>query len=373
MKNIQLTSIAALLIFGSISLLTNCKKDNVLPYKYEADVLKLPEQPFNYRDQELPPHMSHLKAELQSKVSDHGATLGRVLFYDPKLSLNNKIACASCHLQEKGFADASRFSTGFDGGLTKRNANSITNLADMQTFFWDAREDNLKEMVLQPIKNHIEMGMDNFDALEKKLGLLDYYKPLFQNAFGDEAVTRDRIAEAMSQFLTSMVSGNSRFDAAIPGSWGVQDPGSLTPEEQHGLNLFFGQAQCGVCHNPTSNLDFFNETFADIGLDKNPADKGMGANALGMDGIFKIPSLRNVALSAPYMHDGRFATLEEVVDHYSENIEASANLHWTLKDFSGQPIRMGLSEADKKALVTFLKAMTDQQYINDPKFADPFR
>ncbi len=373
MKNIQLTSIAALLIFGSISLLTNCKKDNVLPYKYEADVLNLPDQPFKYRDQQLPSHMSHLQVVLQSKVTDHGATLGRVLFYDPKLSLNNKTACASCHLQEKGFADASRFSIGFDGGLTKRNASSITNPADMRTFFWDAREDNLKEMVLQPIKNHVEMGMDNFDALEKKLGLLDYYKPLFQNAFGDETITRDRIAEAMSQFLNSMVSANSPFDTAIPGSWGVQNPGSLTEEEQRGLNLFFGQAQCGVCHNPSAGQGFFNETFADIGLDKNPADKGLGANTPGMDGMFKIPSLRNIALTAPYMHDGRFATLEEVVDHYSENIEASANLHWTLKDFNGQPVRMGLAEADKKALVTFLKAMTDQQYINDQKFADPFK
>ena len=373
MKNIPLTSLAALLLLGSIALLTNCKKDAALPYKYESDILKLPEQPFGYRNQELPPHMAHLSGTLQAKVTDHGATLGRVLFYDTKLSLNNKIACASCHLQEKGFADAARFSIGFDGAPTKRNASSIINPADAQTFFWDAREDNLKEMVLQPIKNHIEMGMDNFDALERKLSQLEYYKPLFQNAFGDENVTRDRIAEAMSQFLNSMVSASSRFDDAIPGTWGVQNPGSFTGEEQQGMNLFFGQAQCGVCHNPSSGFNAFHETFADIGLEKNPIDKGLGANSQGMDGMFKIPSLRNVALSAPYMHDGRFATLEEVVDHYSDNIESSANLHWTLKDFSGQALRMNLSATDKKALVAFLHTLTDSRYINDPKFSDPFK
>ncbi|MCC6281027.1 MAG: hypothetical protein IT262_10525 [Saprospiraceae bacterium] len=374
MKNIQLTSIAALLFIGSMSLLTNCKKDSVLPYKYESDVLKLPEQPFTYRDQALPAHMSHLGTALQSKVTDHGATLGRVLFYDPKLSLNNKTACASCHLQENGFADPVRFSVGFDGGLTKRNASSITNPADMQTFFWDAREDNLKEMVLQPIKNHVEMGMDNFDALEKKLGQLDYYKPLFQNAFGDENVTRERIAESISQFLTSMVSVNSSFDAAIPGGWGgVQNPGALTGEELQGMNLFFGQAQCGVCHNPVTTGTFFQETFADIGLEKNPADKGLGANSPGKDGMFKIPSLRNVALTAPYMHDGRFTSLDDVVNHYSENIENSPNLHWSLRGFDGQPLRMNLSETDKKSLVAFLTALTDTRYTNDPKFSNPFK
>ncbi len=373
MKNIQLSAIAALLIFGSIMVLTNCKKDSVLPYKYESEVLNLPEQPFAYREQTLPPHMQHLATTLQSKVTDHGATLGRVLFYDTKMSLNNKIACASCHHQEKAFSDGVRFSTGFDGALTKRNANAILNPADMQTFFWDSREDDLKEMVLQPIKNHIEMGMDNFDALEKKLGQLDYYKPLFQNAFGDEHVTRERIAEAMSQFLNSMITTNSAFDSAIPGSWGVSDPGRMTLQQQQGMNIFFGQAQCAVCHNPSSGFDFFTETFANIGLDENPVDKGMGVSQPGMEGMFKIPSLRNIALSAPYMHDGRFSTLREVVDHYSDNIQNTPNLHWSLRDFGGQAMRMGLTEEDKDNLIAFLNALTDEQYLHDPKYSDPFK
>lgn len=374
MKNFQRSAIAALLIVGSIMVLTNCKKDSVLPYKYESDVLNLPDEPFVYRNQQLPPHLSHLSSTLQSKVTDHGATLGRVLFYDNKLSLNNQIACASCHHQDKAFSDGQRFSTGFDGVLTKRNANSIVNPADMQSFFWDAREDDLKEMVLQPIKNHIEMGMDNFDALEKKLGQLDYYKPLFQNAFGDENVTRERIAEAMSQFLNSMITSNSAFDSAIPGGWGVSDPGRLTLQQQQGMNLFFGQAQCGVCHNPgATSFGFFHETFANIGLDENPVDKGMGVNQPGMEGMFKIPSLRNVALTGPYMHDGRFTTLREVVDHYSDDIANVPNLHWSLRDFSGQPLRMNLTDTDKENLIAFLNALTDEQYTHDPKFSNPFK
>jgi len=373
MKNIQLSAITALLIAGSIALLTNCKKDNSLPYKYQSEVLNLPDQAFTYRDQQLPPHLANLAPVLQSKVTDNGATLGRVLFYDTKLSLNNAIACASCHLQKNGFADVSRFSKGFDGGLTKRNASSIVNPAGMQTFFWDAREDNLQEMVLQPIKNHIEMGMDNFDALEKKLGQLDYYKPLFEKAYGDESITRERIADAMSQFLNSMVSSKSAFDSAVPGGWGVQDPGRLTLKQQQGMALFFGQAQCGVCHNPVANGSFFNESFANTGLDANPSDKGLGANQPGMDGMFKIPSLRNVALTAPYMHDGRFATLREVVDHYSDKIQNTENLHWTLRGFDGQALRMNLSDSDKDALISFLEALTDDEYTQDPKYSNPFK
>lgn len=373
MKNIHRFALAVLLLLSGMTALTNCKKDNSLPYKYESEVLNLPDQPYAYRDQQIPSHLANIATVLQSKVTDQGATLGRVLFYDPKLSLNNKISCSSCHLQEKAFSDGKRFSTGFDGGLTKRNASSIVNPAALQNFFWDAREHDLQSMVLQPIKNHIEMGMDNFDALEKKLGQLDYYKPLFADAFGDDKVTRERIADAMSQFLNSMVTSNSGFDAAVPGGWGVQNPGALTVQQQQGMNLFFGQAQCGVCHNPVSNGSFFNESFANIGLDANPADKGLGANQPGMDGMFKIPSLRNVALTAPYMHDGRFATLREVVDHYSDKIENTTNLHWTLRGFDGQALRMNLTDQQKDDLVAFLQALTDQQYVNDPKYSNPFK
>jgi cytochrome c peroxidase len=372
MKNAKLGALALLLV-GMVALLTNCGKDNeALPYKYEAGLLRLPAQPYNYSSPQLPQHMGHLTGMVQSKVTDHGATLGRVLFYDPKLSLNNKVACASCHLQEKAFADGQRFSTGFDGGLTKRNASAIVNPIELRSFFWDAREKDLKEMVLKPIENHIEMGMDNFDALEKKLGQLDYYKALFNNAFGSEQVTRERIAEAMSQFLNSMVSGGSTFDRSIPGTWGVSDPTVFTARQQEGLSVFLNN--CVVCHSTATPSLFGGEEFANIGLDSNPVDKGLGANEPGMDGVFKIPSLRNVALTGPYMHDGRFNTLREVVDHYSDNIKPADNLHWALTDGSlGQPRRMNLSDSQKDALVDFLSTMTDQRFLSDDKFSDPFK
>ena len=213
------------------------------------------------------------------------------------------------------------------------------------------------------------MGMDNFDALERKLSQLEYYKPLFQNAFGDENVTRDRIAEAMSQFLNSMVSASSRFDDAIQGTWGVQNPGTFTGQEQQGMNLFFGQAQCGVCHNPSSGFNAFHETFADIGLEKNPIDKGLGANSQGMDGMFKIPSLRNVALSAPYMHDGRFKTLEQVIDFYSQGIIWSPYVHPLMHHAYDGGIQ--LTPAEKADLVAFIKTLRDETFLTNPSFAAP--
>lgn len=366
----HLRTALALSLFGSLVALSNCKKDPDLPYKYQTDNLNLPDQPYAYRQQDLPDHFLFVEGQLQDRVTDQGATLGRVLFYDPALSLNNKIACASCHHQENGFADPKRFSVGFDEGLTKRNANSIVNPIASSMFFWDAREDNLTEMVLQPIKNHVEMGMDNFDALEHKLAALPYYPPLFKNAFGDEQITRERLADALSQFLNAMVAANSKFDRSEPHGWGSSDLSVFTEQERQGFELFFGSAGCAGCHNPVPFSSFGND-WADIGLDVTYDDKGLGANQPGMEGMFKIPSLRNVALTAPYMHDGRFATLLDVVNHYSDNVQASPNLDWRLRD-GDNARRLNLNQTEKEALIAFLGTLTDEQFIVDPKFSDPF-
>lgn len=375
MKRLQRMALAAGAMVSLFAGLQSCTKDirQDTPYKYETDALKLPETPFNYSNPTLPNHFASTRQLVQQQVTDQGATLGRVLFYDTKLSLNNKISCASCHDQTKGFADPVQFSTGFDGGKTGRNASSIVNPVSSRAFFWDARESNLKSMVLRPIENHIEMGMDNFDALEKKLGNLDYYKPLFKNAFGDDKVTRERIAEAMSQFLKSMVTANTTFDSSNPGGWGSGNSLVFSDSEQRGMSIFFNEGRCANCHNPAQDFAFFmQEDFADIGLDAQPADKGLGANQEGMDGMFKIPSLRNIALTAPYMHDGRFKTLEEVVNHYSDNIQPSANLNWSLLGADGQPLRMNLSADQKADLIAFLHTLTDHEFTKDEKFSNPF-
>jgi cytochrome c peroxidase len=374
MKVLRYTLVLAALTIA----LVQCKKDasGDLPYKYESEVLNLPAQPFNYSNPNLPNHLVLEKNTINQKVTDHGATLGRVLFYDTKLSLNNKVACASCHLQANGFADPNKFSIGFDGGLTKRNASTIVNPVSNTSFFWDARETDIKTMVLRPVENHIEMGMDNFEALVKKLGALDYYKPLFKNAFGDEAVTSERLAESLSQFLNSMVSGSSKFDETEPGSWGIGNTSVLTQPQIRGMNIFFNQGRCANCHNPSGQGFSFEQGFADIGLDANPTDLGLGANQPGMEGMFKIPSLRNVTLTAPYMHDGRFATLEEVIEHYNSGIQKTENLSWSLRSFDGnndEPVRMNLTAQDKSDLIAFLQTMTDEKFINDPKFSDPFK
>jgi len=375
MKSLHSTFAIGMLTLGLGLSLTNCAKQEQqdLPYKYQSEVLNLPEQPYNYGNPTLPAHFTTTQERIRQRVTDHGATLGRVLFYDTKLSLNNKTACASCHDQALGFADGKQFSTGFDGGKTSRNASAIINPAASTAFFWDAREDDLKQMVLQPIKNHVEMGMDNFDALEKKLGQLDYYAPLFENAFGSSAVTRERIAEALSQFMTSMVTAQSKFDSSEPGGWGSGNSLVFNDDERAGMEIFFNRGRCANCHNPAADFAFSFENFADIGLDAVPTDIGLGANQQGMNGMFKIPSLRNVALTAPYMHDGRFTTLEQVVNHYSEGIQNSENLNWSLKGDDGTALRMNLTDDEKRQLIAFLHTLTDESFMKDPKYSNPFK
>ncbi|MBK8563167.1 MAG: c-type cytochrome [Saprospiraceae bacterium] len=360
---------AAILVVG-------CKKDEKLPYKGQQ--LKLPATTFNYAQPDVPAYFQGAMTGARFGVTDDGATLGRVLFYDKKLSKNNTTACASCHLQSNAFADISRGSLGFDGGVTPRNSMSIVNVSMQKDFFWDLRENKLESMVLKPIKNHIEMGVEDLDKLVVKLAATDYYADLFKAAYGDEKVTSERIADAMSQFLRSMVSANAKVDEG-------QFQPQLSAVEQEGMNLFFGQALCSSCHGGR-NLNeafiglrdtipsFYNDgrPRANIGLDMEYADQGLGAISPGSDGIFKVPSLRNVALTGPYMHDGRFATLMDVVNHYNSNIQKHPNLDQRLRDWEGNPWRLNLNDQQKQALVAFLNTLTDNSLVTDEKFSNPF-
>lgn len=357
-------------------LVASCQKDEKLPYKGEQ--LNLPATPFNYSQPDVPLHFRGVVASNKFDVSDAGATLGRVLFYDKKMSKNNSTACASCHLQSRAFADVAAGSIGFEGQVTPRNSMSIANVAMQKDFFWDLRETNLKSMVLKPIKNHIEMGVEDMDKLVTKLGAADYYPALFEAAYGDSEITTDRIADAMTQFLHAMLSTNAKID---------QEPlvQVLTPQEQEGMSLFYGQALCGNCHGGRN----FNEAFlalrdtmpspyndgrprANIGLDMDYNDSGLGALDGSSEGVFKVPSLRNIALTAPYMHDGRFNTMEEVVDHYNGNIQNHPNLDPRLRDWEGNPWRLNLSSEQKQSLVAFLHTLTDNSITTDVRFSNPF-
>ena len=309
------------------------------------------------------------------------ATLGRVLFYDGHLSVNNAVSCASCHKQTNGFADNTQFSTGFDGRPTKRNSIGIHNLAGFDTFmtnetiespgqplFWDGRETILLNLVDRPITNHVEMGIADPNTLPSKLAALSIYPPLFNRVFGDPSITSARISQCISLFMAAIQSKNSRFDLSQQGLI------SLTTEEKEGELLFNNKYPCGNCHHVFTNFYTFTD-FHDIGLDVNYSDMGLGAIDFSAQdkGKFRAPSLDNVALTAPYMHDGRFKTLSDVIDHYSHGINNSPNLDGLLRNADSSAMKMNISDGDKQALIAFLNTFTDYSTISDPKFSNPFK
>lgn len=305
-------------------------------------------------------------------VTNHGATLGRVLFYDTKLSINNAVSCASCHKQNLAFADDVAGSEGFGGKTTPRNSMAIVNAGFNNNLFWDSRAANLQELASLPIQNHLEMGMESMEQLTRKLEQVDYYADLFEKAYGSRSVSPDRISSAIAQFVASMVSSNSKWDQGV-----ATDHSNFTPLEKMGKDIFFSQqAKCSQCHaGPNfSAPDFAGGEYgeptvrgtANVGLDLKYKDNGLG------EGQFRIPSLRNIALTGPYMHDGRFTKLEEVVEHYDRNIKPHTNLDDRLMSGSA-PQKLNLTQLDKEALVAFLGTLSDNSLTSDQKFATPFK
>ena len=229
-------------------------------------------------------------------ITDAGATLGRVLFYDKKLSANNTISCASCHIQENGFSDPSILSIGFEGGFTGRNSMGLSNAKFYQNgrFFWDERADSLEEQVLMPIQDQVEMGL-TLDELVAKVAAEEYYRILFTRAFGDEAVTTQRISFAMAQFIRAMVSYESKFDAGMAQ---VNNPQqnfpNFTASENLGKNLFFSnRTRCNDCHDTNAMV---GDQARNNGLDAMLTDLGVGGVTGNNNdrGEFKVGSLRNI-------------------------------------------------------------------------------
>ncbi len=326
------------------------------------------------------------------------ATLGRVLFYDNNMSVNNAISCASCHKQQYAFADNVAFSTGFESRLTKRNSPPIQNLVGNNSFsttsllgnngnmvlFWDGRENNVQNLITRPVTNHVEMGISDFTTLPAKLGNLGYYKQLFTDAYGTSEITQDRITSAVAYFISSINSTNSRFSQALTAAVnsgnflpsGNPNITGLSAQEQQGYSLFIGKYNCGSCHHIITDNYTIDQSFMDSGLDPSYTDNGRGAitNTSTDNGKFKVPSLHNVGLTAPYMHDGRFTSLDQVLEHYSHGINNSPNLSDSLKSKTdGTPLVMNISTADKQAIIAFLNTFTDNQMINDTKFSTPFK
>lgn len=298
-----------------------------------------------------------------NRVTDAGATLGRVLFYDTRLSANDRLSCASCHRQAFGFADTARFSRGVGGALTRRRTLALANARYYRRgrFFRDERAATLEQQVLQPIADSAEMSL-SLDAMEAKLRRTAYYAPLFRAAFGTPEITRERVGLALAQFVRALVSTSARVDAVFRGG-GPPDLAVLTPLERDGRALFNGRAGCSRCHR-TNALDL--DLPSNIGLDSVPADTGAGG------GRFKTSSLRNVAVRPPYMHDGRFRTLDEVVAFYDSGIKAGPNLDPRLRMPDGSPQRLHLTPHQRSAIVAYLGTFTDSAFLRDSRFSDPF-
>ncbi|MFQ3229308.1 cytochrome-c peroxidase [Reinekea sp.] len=348
-----------------------------ITYRSDIPSLKLPLPAFDYTPT-LPDHFVDPEHKyyaghydgmpLDNETTDAGATLGRVLFYDTRLSANNTTSCASCHHQDKGFSDPLKVSEGFQGGHTARHSMGLANARFYPNdgFFWDMRANTIEEQVLMPIVDVVEMGRD-LNTLIADLATYAEYPILFTEAFGTPEITEEKLANALAQFVRSIVSYRTKFDEGVAINWD-----NFTEDEWGGLVFFTSPlARCSRCHIGTLQ----SSTFAsNNGIDLvSTLDLGLGSvTGLAEDvGKFKAPSLRNVALTAPYMHDGRFATLDEVLSHYSTGIKAHPNLDNNLKDSAGNPFTFESSVVNRK-LKAFLKTLTDEPLRTDEKFSNPF-
>ncbi|NUM82460.1 cytochrome-c peroxidase [bacterium] len=350
-----------------------------VPYDYAGAIANMPAYLKNY----LTANPTVDNTPNDNLLTNDGATLGRVLFYDKAMSVNNTISCGSCHHQDKAFVDGGAVSTGFEGGHTRRNSMPLTNVRffKAKAMFWDMRAVTLETQALLPITDPVEMGMPSLEALVDKLKTKPYYPALFEKAFGTQDITADRISKALAQFLRSIVSFNSKYDQGLDNNLA-----NLTDQEKNGL-LSFQQLNCVECHSdlstifPRKNPTMFivensglNTGFgSNNALDVTYADNGIGerTNEAKDMGTFKMPALRNIELTAPYMHDGRFATLEDVLDHYQTGAKNHPNRGIQIP--SGGYGTSVLTEQKKADIIAFLKTLTDQSFINDPKYSDPFK
>jgi cytochrome c peroxidase len=378
-------------------LILSCSKTDSSSTNNNNDLaaLNLPSSPFDYASTSLPAHFTTnaggpLPTSIvgtdntpnTNPITNHGATLGRVLFYDKNLSINRSISCASCHKQNLGFSDSAVLSKGFAGGLTRRHSMSLINARYYQRgrFFWDERATTLEEQVLMPFQDATEMGL-TLTSLVQRVREQVYYKTLFTNAFGDTTLNSDRISRALSQFVRSIISYNSKYDV---GRAAAPTPGAnftnFTAEENLGKNLFFasipnGGGACFGCHTTEAFISA-NPGPTNNGLDAmSTTDRGAGEvfNNPIFVGRFKTSTLRNIELTAPYMHDGRFKTLEEVVEHYNSGIKNHPTLAPALQDGTGNPVRLNFTAAQKAALVAFLKTLTDNSVSTNEKWSNPFK
>lgn len=305
-----------------------------------------------------------------------GVELGRFLFYDKKLSVDGTVSCASCHRQSSSFSDPNQFSSGVNGALGNRNSMSLVNMGWNTSFFWDGRSKTLEDQILEPIVNPVEMN-NNWDNVVNYLNADPLYQSKFREAFNVAVIDSIHVSMAIAQFVRTMISGNSKFDVIYKVENNLTLTASeqllynqVTQEELAGYDLFksLNGADCFHCHKgPLMQVDKFSNN----GLDATFSDLGRGGvtNNSNDNGKFKVPTLRNIEFSAPYMHDGRFATIDEVIDHYSHGVEMSSTID-PLMEFGFQG-GVQLDNDEKQLLKAFLFTLTDHEFVNNPAFKKP--
>jgi len=310
----------------------------------------------------------------ENPVTVEGAKLGRYLFYDPVLSSDSSISCSSCHKQNVAFSDSPNiFSSGVNNGITSRNAMPLFNLAWYPAFFYDGRANTLEDQVSHPVRSKNEMNMQWAELL-KRLNANPFYLKKFRAIYSKKRIDSIEVKYVIAQFLRTLISYQSKFDKAQQGT------SQFTKEEFEGFRLMNNQnrGDCMHCHPNDGNGMMTTFRFSNNGLDsivnaEDYKDKGRGGvtGNKNDNGKFMIPSLRNIALTAPYMHDGRFKTLEKVLDFYSTGVHTCVNIDPKMGHAYEKGVR--LSEIEKKEIIAFLYTLTDSVFISKKEFSDPFR
>ena len=315
--------------------------------------------PYAFPDMNIP---------LDNPMTEEGIFLGKKLFFDNILSPNESISCASCHIQLNGFSDPNQFSSGSEGQLGLRNASVLINLAWSDNFFWDGRSNSLEDQVSGPLLNELEFHNLSWEEVINRLSLNQEYQGLFHEAFGTFEIDSNQVKKAISQFERTLISSNSRYDKWLRGEV------LFTDQELDGLNIFFTErGDCFHCHG---SINFMDNTFHNNGLDQNFSDLGLfevTGNLLDQ-GLFKTPTLRNIEYTSPYMHDGRFSSLEEVIDHYNSGGVYSSTIDPLMKYVNSNPFGIPgltgliLTEQEKNNLKAFLLTLSDEEFIQNTNF-----
>lgn len=331
---------------------------------------KLKRTPYQFPE---PPFFPTMPVAANNPVTVEGANLGKYLFYDPILSADSTMSCSSCHHQKNAFSDSpNAFSQGRNSALMERNTMPLFNLAWYPAFFWDGRASSIEEQVFHPVRAYNEMGLD-WKMAAKRLGQNKFYKKQFKEIFGSAKIDSVKISYAIAQFLRTLISYQSTYDQILAGKT------FFTKEEYEGFNLVNDQTKGDCLHCHITDGDALGTTlvFSNNGLDaianaNDYKDKGRGTvtGKTTDHGKFMVPSLRNLAFTAPYMHDGRFNTLAEVINFYSEGVNVCANIDAKMGYAHQGGVK--LTPADKKKIIAFLLTLSDSSFISNPEFSNPF-